>query len=377
MTEDGASVIRQHPWFLLAAIVDSCQDAIISKDLNGIITSWNPAATRIFGYEPEEMIGQPVLRLIPPELHSEETEILRKVRSGRRIEGYEAVRVSKSGSLLHLSLTISPIRDNSGRIIGASKIARDISDRKKTEKLLLESEKLAATGRMAATIAHEINNPLEAVMNLIYLARHSMPEGTEAHSFLQTAENEVERVSHIARLTLGYYRDRGVPVETDLSKVMDEVLNVYRAKLYVREIKVERLFEKSRPILVNKGEMVQVFSNVIANSIEAMPKGGTLCIRITPSGRDGVEIVFEDQGSGIEERNLSRIFEPFFTTKQDFGTGIGLWVTKRLIESRGGSIAVTSCTIPGTSGTKVTIRLPFRQPVPIEERSRLLASALG
>ena len=359
-TEEAVNVIKEHPWFLLAALVDSCQDAIISKDLNGTVTSWNPAATRMYGYEPEEMIGQPVARLIPPESQDEEPEILRKVTAGERIERYEAVRVAKNGTRLDVSLTISPIRDNTGRIIGISKIARDISDRKKMEKLQLESEKLAATGRMAATIAHEINNPLEAVMNLIYLARHSLNEDVEAYGFLQTAEREVERVSHIAQLTLGYYRDRGIPTEIELHRVIDEVLTVYQAKLFVRDIIVERQFEGSRPIQVNKGEMIQVFSNVIANSIEAMPQGGALRVQILSYGDDGLKLIFEDQGTGIEEKHLSRIFEPFFTTKQDFGTGIGLWVTKRLIESRGGSIRVASCTTPGKSGTKVEIDLPFQ-----------------
>jgi len=362
LSTSAAQVIQEHPWFLLAAIVDSCQDAIISKDLNGIITSWNPAATRMFGYQPEEMIGQPVLRLIPPETQDEEAEILRKIRAGEQIERYEAVRVAKDGHRLELSLTISPIRDNEGCIIGASKIAQDISERKKMEKVLLQSEKLAATGRMAATIAHEINNPLEAVMNLIFLAKRASPEGSEAHSYLQTAESEVERVSHIARLTLGYYRDRQMPSRVQISALIEEVLTVYRSKLITREIEIEREFEASRPLLANKGELVQVFSNIIANSIDAMLHGGTLRIHIGETAgveREGIRVLIEDQGSGIEERHLSRIFEPFFTTKQDMGTGIGLWITKRLVESRGGNISVTSSTTPGASGTRVLVNLPF------------------
>jgi PAS domain S-box-containing protein len=366
----AARVILEHPWFLLAAIVDSCQDAIISKDLNGIITSWNPAATRMFGYQPEEMIGQAVLRLIPPETHYEEDEILRKIRAGEQIERYEAVRVAKDGHRLEVSLTISPIRDNEGRIIGASKIAQDISERKNIEKLLMQSEKLAATGRMAATIAHEINNPLEAVMNLVFLAKRASAEGSDAHGYLLTAESEIERVSHIARLTLGYYRDPGVPCQVQLSALTEEVLTVYKSKFTTREIGVKREFETSRPLLANKGELVQVLSNIIANSVDAMPHGGTLRIQIRePADLDGIRVVIDDQGSGIEERHLSRIFEPFFTTKQDMGNGIGLWVTKRLIENRGGSITVTSSTAPGASGTRVSVYLPFDYvPVPNSPR---------
>ena len=164
-----------HARFHLAAIVDSADDAIISKNLNSIIQSWNEAARKMFGYTADEMIGQSILQLIPDDLKYEEDEILEKLRAGQRIDHYETVRRRKDGSLIHVSVTISPIRDETGRVIGASKIARDISDRKRVEKLLLQSEKLAATGRMAAAIAHEINNPLESVMNLIFLARQDTP----------------------------------------------------------------------------------------------------------------------------------------------------------------------------------------------------------
>lgn len=364
--------------FRLSAIVESSDDAIVSKNLDGIVTSWNQAACRMFEYSAEEMIGQPILRIIPDELHAEERDILSKLRKGERLAHYETTRVTKSGTRLDVSLTISPIRDGTGRVIGTSKIARDISDRKKMEKLLLQSEKLAATGRMAASIAHEINNPLEAVMNLIFLARRASPEATEAHRFLQTAESEVERVSHIARLTLGYYRDRSVPCEVDMPGLIEDVLTVYKSKLFSRGITVERQVGVSRPLLANRGEMVQVFSNIIANSIDAMPKGGVLRIEIdatADAGGDGMQVLIEDRGSGIEEQHLSRIFEPFFTTKQDVGTGIGLWVTKQLVENRGGRINVSSSIAAGKSGTQVKVDLPFAHSTRNEEPPRVLAGA--
>jgi PAS domain S-box-containing protein len=361
--------------FRLSAIIDSSEDAIVGKNLDGIVTSWNQAACRMFGYTAEEMVGQSILRIIPEELHPEEAEILRKVRAGEHLAHFETTRLTKSGARLQVSLTISPVRDGSGRVVGTSKIARDISDRKKMEKHLLQSEKLAATGRMAATIAHEINNPLEAVMNLIYLARQTAPESTDTRRFLETAERELDRVSHIARLTLGYYRDRGVPTELYLHTLLDEVLAVHRSKIDNREIRVERQFDESRPIVVNKGEMVQVFSNIIANSVDAMPNGGLLRIQVASSGPNGdtVQVLIQDEGSGIEEKHLARIFEPFFTTKLDVGTGIGLWVSKKLLENRGGRIQVTGSTTPGASGTKVVIDLPYQHSPHIEETSRPVA----
>jgi PAS domain S-box-containing protein len=346
----------------LAAIVESSDDAIVSRNLDGMVTSWNEAAHRIFGYSAQEMIGQPSRCIIPPELHSEEDDILRKICAGERIDHFETRRLSKDGSDIGVSLSIFPLRDTGGHVVGTSEIGRDISSRKKLEKFLLQSEKIAATGRMAATIAHEINNPLEAVLNLVFLARQSCPEGTDTYRYLETAENEVERVSHIARTTLGYYRDRGTPTEVVLHELMETALLIYQSKLTARRIRIDRVFEDSRRILVSKGEMMQVFSNVIANAIDAMPRGGVIGIGVAesdgPGGR-GVQVSIQDQGGGIEERNLPRIFEPFFTTKPDVGTGIGLWVTKQLIENRGGQIQVTSSTAPGASGTKVVIDIPF------------------
>lgn len=349
----------------LAAIVDSADDAIISKDLNGIISSWNEGARRMFGYTSDEMIGQPLLRLIPKEIQYEEEEILRKLRAGEKIDHYETIRLTKAGDPVEVSVTISPVRNSDGVVVGASKIARDISDRKRMEKVLIQSEKIATTGRMAAAIAHEINNPLEAVMNLIFLARQSRMQPEKVLSYLLTAESELERVSHIARQTLGYYRDTGSPSEIYLHDLIENVLAVYSSKLIGNGISVETHFNDLRKIVVSRGEMIQVFSNVIANSIDAMCRGGTLAISIrktTALNAEGLQVIVRDQGKGILQEHLGKIFEPFFTTKGNLGTGIGLWVAKQLTEQRGGQILVSSSTEPGKSGTTVSIFVPFARP---------------
>jgi PAS domain S-box-containing protein len=346
----------------LAAIVDSADDAIISKDLQGIITSWNRGAVLLFGYKEEEIIGQSILRLIPTELHYEEDEILRKLRSGEKIEHYETTRRSKSGELLDVSVTISPLRNRAGEVIGASKIARNISDRKKMEKVLIQSEKLAATGRMAAAIAHEINNPLASVMNLIFLARQDNVSGEDAKNYLATAESELERVSHIARQTLGYYRETGSPTEVYLHDLMENVLSVFRSKLLVHNITLECKFNDLRKIKVRSGEIIQVFSNLVSNAIDAMPQWGTLSISISRTmkmGGDGLQTVIGDTGCGISLDNLGQVFEPFFTTKGNLGTGIGLWVAKQLVERHGGQISISSTVGLQGSGTMVTLYLPF------------------
>src|SRR4029077_4457436 len=167
----------------LAAIVESSDDAIVSKDLNGVVTSWNKSAERIFGYKAEEIIGQPITVIIPLELLSDETLILSKIRAGERVEHFQSVRLHKNGERIDVSLTVSPIKDEQGTVIGAAKIARDITQQKKMEAALHTSEKLASVGRLAATIAHEINNPLEAITNFIYLAKQhpNLPEKVQRY----------------------------------------------------------------------------------------------------------------------------------------------------------------------------------------------------
>ncbi len=345
----------------LAAIVQSTDDAIIGIDLNGGIMSWNPAAARIFGYSPDEIVGRSVFQLIPERLHSEELVILEKLRKGESIEHYETTRVRKSGESIEVSLTISPIRDGSGQMFGASKIVRDVSERKRLERLLIQSEKFAATGRMAATVAHEINNPLESVLNLIYLARKHSSTGGTAYAYLQTAEQELERVSHIARQTLGYYRDTGAPVEVQLHNILNEVLSVYETKVRAAGIMVDCLFHAQRPLRMRKGEILQVFSNVIANALDSMPNGGRLRIEVAetvPPEPEGVQVLISDNGTGIRSEFLGKVFEPFFTTKGDLGTGIGLWVSKQLVEKHEGRITVDSSTDPDRRGTSVTIFFP-------------------
>ena len=349
----------------LAAIVDSADDAIISKDLNSIIRTWNQGAERMFGYTAEEAIGHSILMIIPPELQYEEDEILAKLKAGQRIEHFETVRTGKNGERIEVSITISPLHDESGRVTGASKVARDISDRRRIERLLMQSEKLSATGRMAASIAHEINNPLESLMNLIYLASQHAELGGKALEYLRTAEQELERVSHLARQTLGYYRDTSAPTAVHLHDLVRNVLTVYNSRIIATGIAVNLRFNDLQRIMASKGEMLQVFSNIIANAIDAMNRGGTLSIatsKAVSSRAEGLEVVIRDTGTGIRPENLAKIFDPFFTTKGELGTGIGLWVAKQLVETRGGQISVASSVEAQRSGTTITIFIPFAMP---------------
>lgn len=348
--------------FRLAAIVDSADDAIISKTLDGTITSWNSGARRIFGYGAEEMIGRSVLCLVPRDLYHEEEEVLRKLRAGQKVEHYETVRLTKSGDARDVSVAISPIRDSMGKVIGVSKIVRDISDRKKIEQVVMQAEKIATTGRMAAAFAHEINNPLSSVLNLVFLARQDDSTKEEMQNYLATAEEELERVSYIARRSLGFYRDTALPSEVQLRDLMEIVLDVYRNRIRGHDIVVATEYAGLKKLAVYSGEIIQVFSNVVSNAIDAMQQGGRLSISITESvrnGRDSARVTVKDSGQGIPGEYLAKIFEPFFTTKGNLGTGIGLWVAKRLVEHHQGEISISSHTEAHDSGTVVAIDLPF------------------
>jgi len=348
----------------LAAIVESSEDAIIAKTLDGVITSWNAAATRLFGYQPDEVLGRSILLLVPPDLHSEEMDILQQLRAGHRIAHRETQRVTRDGVRVDVSLTISPIKDAAGGVIGLSSIARDITQQKQMEHKLRLTEKLAAAGRLAATISHEINNPLEAVTNLIFLAKLDASLSPQVRKLLERADRQVQRVAHIARQTLGFYRDTSAPVNINLAELLDDITELYQGKIAQKKLRVETRFDRTCQMTGSQGEMRQVFSNIVANAIEASHAEGALLLRLH-TGHDwknpqkvGMRVVIGDHGLGIPPQSRSRLFEPFYSTKKDVGTGLGLWVSKSLVEKHGGSIRFRSCVLPGRSGTVFSIFLP-------------------
>lgn len=348
----------------LAAIVESSDDAIASKDLNGIITSWNRSAEKLFGYTAEEIIGKPVLVIIPPELHHDEDIILSKIRRGEKIEHFETIRLHKSGERIEVSLTVSPIKDEDGNVIGAAKIVRNITETNKIERALRTTEKLAAAGRMAATVAHEINNPLEAVTNLVYLAKRDLSNNDRVAGYLEMASRELDRVAHITRQTLGFYRDTSSPVRFNVAGTIDDLLLLYEKRFESRRIKVLKQYDKEIEITALAGEIRQAFSNLVTNAVDAMPNGGTLIVKVAKacdwSGprRHGVRITMLDTGSGIEEKHKQKVFQPFFTTKTDIGTGLGLWITRGIVEKHHGTIRMKSRTGQDRHGTVFSVFLP-------------------
>jgi PAS domain S-box-containing protein len=246
----------------------------------------------------------------------------------------------------------------------------DITERKLAEAALLRSEKLAAMGRLASTVAHEINNPLEAVTNLLYLARSANAGNPEAQTYLASAEQELARLSNITRLTLGFVRTNGLVAETDVAAIVEEVLSLFQHQLQNKKVRVEKQYEPGVAIRIAPHELRQIATNLVANATDAVhTSDGCIAIRVLREEDNGAAqgvLLVEDNGGGIEADHLSRIFEPFFSTKQEVGTGIGLWVTKELVEKNGGRVLVTSATAATDRkvqfqppGAKTTFRVEF------------------
>jgi signal transduction histidine kinase len=259
-----------------------------------------------------------------------------------------------------VSVTISPIRDAGGQIIGASKILRDVSGRKRMEQSLLQAEKIAATGRMAATIAHEIDNPLEAVVNLLFLLR-PMIDDPKGINYLASAESELARVSHIAKQTLGYYREHASASLSGLGDIAKHAIAIYEPRCMAARITIRKSLESSRKVMLRRGEMMQAISNLIMNSIYAMPAGGTLSISVsdTEVPSEGVVLTVADDGVGIGPKVLPKVFEAFFTTRSTVGTGIGLFIARQFVEGHGGKIGIESSCDAETHGTTVRVFLPI------------------
>ena len=355
----------------LAAIVESSDDAIIGKNLNGIVTSWNPCAERMFGYTAEEMIGQSVRKIIPQDVFADEDRIMSAVARGERTEHFETVRKRKDGENIEVSLTLSPVCDEIGNIVGVASISRDVSQQKKVEKALHTTERLATVGRMAATIAHEINNPLEAVTNLVYLAQSYMTDEA-GKGFLQHAQQELARVALLTKQTLGFYRETKGARQLTLGELVTPLVSVFSARARNKQISIETQIKQDPSIFGIAGEIRQLFANLLNNSIDAVPNKGRIVIRIQQAQerggimRHGARLTVCDNGPGISTETRKKLFEPFFTTKREVGTGLGLWVSSNIVRKHEGTIKVRSSTEPGESWTVFSVFFPSAPASPTE-----------
>ena len=261
-----------------------------------------------------------------------------------------------------MSISLSPHLEAPGTFVGYAAIFRNATERKLAEKALLQSEKLASVGRLASSIAHEINNPLEAVTNLLYiLGLNDTDEATR--TLIHSAQEELARVSHITTHTLRFHKQSSSRTKVNMRGLFDSVIGLYRARLQNSGITAINDADEHASFTCFEGELRQVLVNLVANAFDAMRAGGTLILRSRqvaahPSGREGIRISVADTGTGMGADVRQRLFEPFFTTKGIGGTGLGLWITKDLVSKNQGSITIRSSTVPERSGTVISMRFP-------------------
>jgi len=353
----------------LANIVESSHDAIIGKTLDSIITSWNKAAEEIFGYEAGEIRGKSITLLIPPDRVQEEETILRRIARGERIDHYESVRLRRDGSEVIVSLSISPIRDRRGNIIGASKIARDITQQRATQNRLVElqselahASRLGTMGQMAAAISHELNQPLAAVDNYLSgLVR--LLETIDVPASIADAIRKAREQNRRAGQVVSRLRDLMLKRETarraePINDVLEQALGLALVDAKVRGVKTSVLVAPHlKPVLVDKIQIGQVIINIVRNAIEAMERADERSLAIsvaTDSNTDGIEMRIADTGPGLSPLVKDQMFRPFVTTK-DKGMGIGLSICRDIVDSHGGTLSVEP---NKPNGTIFVIRLP-------------------
>jgi len=399
----------------LAAIIESADDAIISKDLNGIITSWNQSAQRLFGYTAQEIIGKPVMILIPPDRHDEEPGILERIRHGDRVDHYETVRVRKDGSLVDISLTVSPIRDAKGNVTGASKIARDITERKQTEAALRQArndlakaneelegrvqertaqlerahmarikdleeqknleaqlrqaQKMESMGTLAGGIAHDFNNTLNIIRSYASTIGQRSPADGEIARDLKIIDEAVTRGASVVRqlLTLARKTESHL-APADVNEMVASLANLLRSTLpKTIDVSLE-LRAKLPAVLADANQITQVLLNLCVNARDAMPDGGKLILRtkvvdganiknVAAQRMPYVSVEVADSGIGMDDCIQNRIFEPFFTTKKiGEGTGLGLAMVYGMVKNHSGFVEVNS---KPERGTTFAIYLPL------------------
>jgi PAS domain S-box-containing protein len=328
-------------------------------DLEHNRLSWSAEFKALHGLpEDAEPTGEAGYELVHPEDREQSQRIFwMTLESSASVFNSEHRSLTPDGRILWLQVRGRIRRDANGKATWVAGLIIDVTESRMAEQALRRAEKLAAAGRLAATVAHEVNNPLEALVNAIYLAQHTEGLPTEAAAHLRLADSELRRITHIVRQTLGFYRESTSPRSTELSQLVSEVLDLYRSRSLTRGVTLRTSGHTVDEVFVTviAGEIKQVLANLIANAIDATPTGGfveTSVLRF----EDSVEIVVTDTGCGIAEADRKHLFEPFFTTKADVGTGLGLWVSKGIAEKHGGSIVFDDAT---DKGATFRLRLPI------------------
>lgn len=333
-------------------VVENCIDCVAVLDAENRVEYISPSGQAAMEIDDARM-GQSWLGLWRDEDRPRIEEAIRRSRRGEASQ-FQAGRTAASGNHTLWDVRMTRVLGREGASNRLIAIARDITELRRAQQIAMQAEKVAAAGRMAATIAHEINNPLEAVTNFLFLVRTTPGLPEAAVNQLEIADRELTRVAQIAQKTLGFYRDASKNKWVDARATIDDILLLYERRLRSKRIETIVQADSSLRVFVKEGELKQILSNLLANAIDASREGGRIWVRAQASrdwggtSRAGVRITVADNGSGIPPQIQKRIFVPFFSTKANVGTGIGLWVTKSLIEQQDGSMYFRSREDKGT-----------------------------
>ena len=348
-------------------LIEHSTVGMIIGDFDGEITYANPAILNLLGYTPEE-VAAGALRwseLTPAEFVAADERAIEELRATGTATSYQKSLRAKDGRLLPflVGATMIPSARSGDAASEIAVFATDLSTQKQAESALIQSEKLAAVGRLAASISHEINNPLEAITNLLYLARRSSNIPAEVASFLDTADQELQRVTQISIQTLRFHRQSTKPRLITSEELLGPTLALYHGRISNSNIRLELQHRGAGPIICYEGDIRQVLNNLIGNAIDAMRSGGRLIVRTTKarlrrSGIPAIRITIADTGHGIPPAVMCRMYEPFYTTKGMNGTGLGLWISRGIIEKHRGQIQARSRLSSGCGGTVFSLLLP-------------------
>jgi two-component system, cell cycle sensor histidine kinase and response regulator CckA len=351
----------------LAAIVESSVDAIVSKQLDGTVLSWNRSAERIFGYTAEEMVGNSIYRLIPLDLHDEEAQILERAARGEQITHYETTRIRKDGTQIIISLTVSPVFDTEGNIAGVASVKRDITEAKRLEQVLRQSAKMESIGRLAGGLAHDFNNNLHALSGFAHLIGRDPGLSPTARQDLLQIHKVAERMASLTHQLLAFARQQVLaPKTVDLGDIVADSLPMLQRLIGTNYVLELEQGAGSRWVRVDPGQLVQVLMNLVTNARDAMSTGGRITLRTSarsieddslhdlsrspiPRGQY-VFLEVEDRGAGISPEDLAHLFEPFFTTKEvGRGTGLGLATVEGIVSQSKGHIQIETAVGRGST----------------------------
>ncbi len=346
-------------------LIEEANVGVVIGNLKGNLSYLNPATLKLLGYTKEDVESGQVHwdKLTPPEFAERDKKAIEELMQFGKAEPYEKAYFSKDGGRIPLLVGATLLADMDGGEPEVAVFLADLTALRRVEDALLQNEKLAAVGRLASSIAHEINNPLEAVTNLLYLIESGV-SSEDALQFVKIAQEELARVANITTHTLRFHRQLTRPLMTTKAEILNDVLTLFRGRMVAAGLRVETRYSAVSPTLSYSGDLRQLFANFISNAADATSRGGKICLREREgtdwkTNRKGIRVTIADTGCGMSKETAEHIFEPFFTTKETTGTGLGLWVSAGILKKHGARISIHSSQDPSSHGTVFAIWFPL------------------